>query len=100
MSEIINLCVEDFYIDELVFYIFICVWMDCEVKIDIFERDILLVGIVFEVVKCVVLKVFVYYYDKGEFFFVNMMKNFCNCGLLELFDYKIYLFCYVFEKCM
>lgn len=45
-------------------------------------------------------RAFAHYYDKGELFSANMMKNFRNRGLLESPDHKIYSFRHAFEKRM
>ena len=99
-SEIINLRVEDFHIDEPVPYISIRARTDREVKTDTSERDIPLVGIALEAAKRAAPKAFAHYYDKGELFSANMMKNFRNRGLLESPDHKIYSFRHAFEKRM
>lgn len=99
-SEIINLRVEDFHIEELVPYISISARTDREVKTDTSERDIPLVGISLEAARRAAPRAFAHYYDKGELFSANMMKNFRNRGLLESSDHKIYSFRHAFEKRM
>lgn len=99
-SEIINLRVEDFHIDEPVPYISIRARTDREVKTDTSERDIPLVGISLEAARRAAPRAFAHYYDKGELFSANMMKNFRNRGLLESPDHKIYSFRHAFEKRM
>jgi len=99
-SEIINLRVDDFHIDEPVPYISIRARTDREVKTDTSERDIPLVGIALEAAKRAAPRAFAHYYDKGELFSANMMKNFRNRGLLESPDHKIYSFRHAFEKRM
>lgn len=99
-SEIINLRVEDFHLDAPVPYISIKARTDREVKTDTSERDIPLVGISLEAAKRAAKRAFAHYYDKGELFSANMMKNFRNRGLLETPDHKIYSFRHAFEKRM
>ena len=99
-SEIINLRVEDFHIEEPVPYISIRARTDREVKTDTSERDIPLVGISLEAASRAAPRAFAHYYDKGELFSANMMKNFRNRGLLESPDHKIYSFRHAFEKRM
>jgi integrase len=99
-SEIINLRIEDFHMDEPVPYISIRARTDREVKTDTSERDIPLVGISIEAAKRAAPKAFPHYYDKGELFSANMMKNFRNRGLLETPEHRIYSFRHAFEKRM
>ena len=99
-SEIINLRVEDFHIDEPVPYISIRARNDREVKTDTSERDIPLVGISLEAARRAAPRAFAHYYDKGELFSANMMKNFRNRGLLETPEHKIYSLRHAFEKRM
>ena len=99
-SEIINLRVEDFHIDEPVPYISIRARNDREVKTDTSERDIPLVGISLEAARRAAPSAFAHYYDKGELFSANMMKNFRNRGLLETPEHKIYSLRHAFEKRM
>ncbi|MEE9380615.1 MAG: DUF6538 domain-containing protein [Hyphomonadaceae bacterium] len=99
-SEIINLRIEDFRMDQPVPYISIRARTDREVKTDRSERDIPLVGISLEAAKRAAPRAFAHYYDRGELFSANMMKNFRNRGLLESPTHKIYSFRHAFEKRM
>lgn len=99
-SEIINLRVEDFHMHASVPYISIRARTDREVKTDTSERDIPLVGISLEAAKRAAPRAFSHYYDKGELFSANMMKNFRNRKLLETPDHRIYSFRHAFEKRM
>nr|WP_267889961.1 tyrosine-type recombinase/integrase [Henriciella aquimarina] len=99
-SEIINLRIEDFHIDAAVPYISIRARTDREVKTDTSERDIPLVGIALEAARRAAPRAFPHYYDKGELFSANMMKNFRNRKLLETPEHKIYSFRHAFEKRM
>jgi hypothetical protein len=59
-----------------------------------------LVGISLEAARRAAPCAFAHYYDKGELFSANMIKNFRNRGLLESPDHKIYSFRHAFEKRM
>lgn len=99
-SEVINLRVEDFHMDEPVPYISIRARENREVKTDTSERDIPLVGISLEAAKRAAPKAFAHYYDKNELVSANMMKNFRNRGLLETPAHKVYSLRHAFEKRM
>ena len=99
-SEIINLRVEDFHMDEPVPYISIKARTDREIKTDTSARDIPLVGIALEAAKRAAPRAFEHYQDRSELFSANMMKNFRNRGLFETPDHRIYSFRHAFEKRM
>jgi integrase len=102
-SEIINLQPEHIHTDVEVPFIEIRGCADGEtrreVKTDMSERDIPLVGVALEAAKRAPLG-FPHYFDRNELVSANLMKAFRTRGLLETEDHKVYSLRHSFEKRM